>query len=112
MTEAERVRRERLERARAFAAARGGASRKRRKTIGELAWEYLKANGFPFVCRGDQHLLHEIAEYAGLGHRSWRTEKQVLDALDSCPRFFRKTYFRGPGNRVYRCYDLREEEVT
>lgn len=78
---------------------------KGRKTIGELAKEYMESRGYTFVCYGDACLLHEIAEYAGLGHRGWRTEKQVLDALDRSP-LFEKRYFRGYRNRLWRSYHI------
>lgn len=77
-----------------------------RKTIGELAKEYMQSHDHTFVCYGDVYLLHEIAEYAGLGHRSWRTEKQVLDALDRSS-LFEKRYFRGYRNRLCRSYVIK-----
>lgn len=93
-----------------FAEGRIGKMSKR-KTIGELAKEYLEANGFDSVAYGDAHLLHEIAEYAGLPHRSWRTEKQILDALDRSP-LFEKWYFRGYKNRPCRWYVLKDSETS
>lgn len=79
----------------------------KRKTIGEYAKEYLEANGFDGVCWGDAHLMHDIARYAGLPHRSWHTEKQVLGALERSP-LFEKCYFRGPRNRLCRWFVLRD----
>lgn len=83
----------------------------KRKTIGEFAKEYLEAKGFDSVAYGDAYLLHEIAEYAGLPHRSWRTEKQVLDALDRSP-LFEKWYFRGCKNRLCRRFVIRDSETN
>jgi len=82
----------------------------KRKTIGEHAKEYLEANGFDSVGWGDSHLLHDIAEHAGLPHRGWRTEKQVLDALERSP-LFEKRYFRGLRNRLCRWFVLRDSEL-
>jgi len=81
----------------------------KRKTIGEYAKEYLETNGFDGVSWGDSYLLHDIAKYAGLPPRSWRTEKQVLDALDRSP-LFSKYYFRGPQNRLCREFVLKGSE--
>lgn len=61
------------------------------KTIGEKAAEYLESKNFDGVMHGDCSLLHEIAEYCGIKHRSWKTEKQILDAIDRC-NLFRKSY--------------------
>lgn len=77
----------------------------KRKTIGEIAAEYMRENGYTFVMHGDSHLLHEIAEAAGLPHRSWRTEEQVLNALDGSKAFV-KTYVRL--HRLLRCFHLPE----
>ena len=85
----------------------GGGFVAKRKTIAEFAREYLVENGFDAVAWGDSRLLHEIAEYAGLPHRAWRTEKQVLDALDRSP-LFEKRYFRGLRNRPCRWFVVRE----
>ncbi len=78
-----------------------------RKTIGEHAKEYLKANGLDSVGWGDTYLLHDIAEHAGLSHRGWHTEKQVLDALDRSP-LFEKHYFRGRRNRLCRWFVFKD----
>lgn len=82
-----------------------------RKTIGEFAKEYLESRGFDSVACGDSCLMHEIAEYAGLPHRSWRTEKQILDALDRSP-LFQKYYFCGIRNRLCRHFVIRGSEVN
>lgn len=78
----------------------------RRKTIGELAKEYLESQGFDSVSFGDSYLLHEIAEYAGIPHRSWRTERQILNALERSP-LFEKYYFRGRRNRLCRMFVIK-----
>lgn len=52
------------------------------KTIGEKAAEYLRSQNITQVGHGDCHLLHDIAAYCGIPHRSWRTEEQILNALD------------------------------
>lgn len=81
----------------------------KKKTIGELAKEYLESQGMDSVSFGDSYLLHEIAEYAGIPHRSWRTERQILNALDRSP-LFEKYYFRGRGNRLYRMFVIKGSE--
>jgi hypothetical protein len=78
-----------------------------RKTIGEYAKEYLQSKGFNSVQWGDSMLLHEIAEYAELKHQAWKTEKQILDALDRS-KFFWKSFIR-IGNRDCRRYTIKKE---
>lgn len=80
----------------------------RRKTIGEYAKEYLLFNGFDSVSWGDTYLLHEIAEYAGLLHRSWRTERQILNALERSP-LFEKGYFRAYKGRLCRTFTVKTD---
>lgn len=65
----------------------------------------MREQGHTFVMCGDSFLLHEIAEAAGLPHRSWQTEKQVLDALDRS-KMFVKTFVRC--HRIVRCFHLPE----
>jgi hypothetical protein len=69
-----------------------------RKTIGQIAIEYMRAKGYKFVMAGDAHLLHEIAEEAGIPHQGPKTEKRVLDALDRSGLFV-KQYVRAMGLR-------------
>ncbi|RPF49601.1 hypothetical protein EDD75_0419 [Thermodesulfitimonas autotrophica] len=78
----------------------------KRKTIGEFAKEYLESQGMDSVAFGDSYLLHEIAEYAGIPHRSWQTERQILNALERSP-LFEKYLFRGWGNRLYRMFVIK-----
>jgi hypothetical protein len=78
-----------------------------RKTIGEYAYEYLKANDHDGAMWGDAHLLHEIAEAAGRPHRSWRTEKAMLQALERSPLFVKGfVSLGGPksGHRLVRIF--------
>lgn len=76
----------------------------RRKTIAEHAYEHCKDRGHPGVGYGDSFLLHEIAEVAGIPHRSWRTERQILNALDrSKQSLFVKRFFRN-GRRLTRVF--------
>lgn len=63
-----------------------------KKTIAEVAKEYLISRGFCSVGYGDSHLLHEIAEAAGVKHDGWRTERNILAALDRSP-LFEKEFF-------------------
>lgn len=81
-----------------------------RKTIAEYVKEYLQTNGFDSVAWGDSSLLHEIAEYAGLKHNGWKTENNVLAALDRSD-LFEKHYFLGGfrQQRLCRVYKIKEE---
>lgn len=84
-----------------------------RKTIAEYAKEYLISQGFDGVGYGDSALLHEIAEYAGLKHNAWKTENNVLAALDRSA-LFEKRYFRGgfkSGKTICRSYMIKNKEV-
>jgi hypothetical protein len=73
----------------------------RQKTIGEKASEYLKSQNITQVGHGDCHLLHDIAAYCGIPHRSWRTEEQILNALDRDAKSkepnFKKWFYRHRG---------------
>lgn len=64
-----------------------------RQTIAQIAHQYLTSRGFESVGYGDAHLLHEIAEMAGMPHESWKTEARVLNALEGSP-LFEKWFFR------------------
>ena len=68
-------------------------SRSRRPTIAEIAYQHLASCGLDRICYGDAVLLHEIAEKAGRPHKSWMTERNVLNALEDSP-LFEKRYFR------------------
>jgi hypothetical protein len=52
-------------------------------------------------------LLHEIAEYAGLKHNGWHTEKNVLAALDRS-KLFKKEYFKAgfKQQKLYRNFKI------
>jgi len=65
-----------------------------RRTIAQFAHEYLIEKGFDIVGYGDTHLLHEIADYSGREHNSWKTEMNILNALERAPALFEKHYFR------------------
>ncbi len=71
------------------------------KTIGEKTAEYMKSKNIDRVGHGDIHLLHEIAEYCGIPHRSWQTENQILNALDRNVKSknpkFKKWYYQHHG---------------
>ena len=62
----------------------------------DAAVEVLRETGNPAVGYGDVGLLHMIAQRAGMRCRSraWRTEKNVLNALDRTPGILVKRYFR------------------
>lgn len=65
-----------------------------RRTIAQVAAQHLRQHGHPAVGYGDTLLLHEIAAAAGLPPKSWRTEKNVLAALERAPHLFEKRYYR------------------
>lgn len=52
-----------------------------KKTIAQYAKEYLESKGFNAVGYGDSTLLHEIADYTGLKHNAWRTEKKCFSGI-------------------------------
>lgn len=70
------------------------------KTIAEHAYEYLKEQDFDWVMWGDAHQLHAIQERAGRPHRSWKTEKSVLQALERSPLFVKAFTQLGNGRHV------------
>ena len=74
------------------------------KTIAQIAHKHLTDHGFDRVMYGDAHLLHEIAEAAGMKHDGWKTERNVLNALEESP-LFDKQYFRAMHGlaRVFIC---------
>lgn len=59
---------------------------KRMRTC-DAAMLVLRETGNPAVMWGDEHLLHMIAERAGLraARRGWETSKMVLNNLSRCP---------------------------
>jgi hypothetical protein len=66
-------------------------------SVASIAADHLRATNNPSVGWGDSHLLHEIAEKAGIESRGHRTEKAVLDAIDrSNKEQLVKRYFRYP----------------
>ena len=81
-----------------------------RKTIAQKAAEYIKSIDGTGVMWGDSHLLHEIAEYCGLPHQSWKTELRVLNAIDRGHKgIFEKRFVRlWVGNResLVRSFEL------
>jgi 2-methylisocitrate lyase-like PEP mutase family enzyme len=73
-----------------------------RKTIAEHAKEYLESKGYNTVMWGDSALIHEIAELAGVKHNAWRTERNILNALDRS-NLFEKHYFLAGFKQQRRC---------
>lgn len=69
-----------------------------RKTIGAIALAYMRSKGYQFVMCGDAHILHEIADAAGIAHRSWITEKQIINAIDRSGLFV-KLFINAAGRR-------------
>lgn len=82
-----------------------------KKTIAEYAKEYLQLQGFDSVAWGDSMLIHEIAEYVGLKHDGWKTEKNILAALDRS-KLFEKKYFLGgfKQQKLCRVYKIKGED--
>ncbi len=77
-----------------------------KKTIAEVAAEYLRENGLNGVMLGDTWSIHEIAKRAGKnyeGHPS-RTWKAIMAALDRI-LLFEKKYVRL--DRLVRYYALK-----
>lgn len=71
----------------------------------------MREHGHESVMWGDNTILHDIAEAAGLPHQSAKTMRRVLNALDRSPEFV-KLYVNirmtTAGNRLVRCFYLPE----
>ena len=76
--------------------------------VWEAAVGVLRETGNDGVMHGDSSLLHMISERAGRGHKGWRTEKLILDALDRTPGPFTKRYTRVGNSRLVRVFRLPE----
>lgn len=74
--------------------------------VWEAAIEVLRETENDAVMWGDSVLLHMISERAGRGHKGWRTETLILNALDRAPGPFTKKYTRVGRNRLVRVFRL------
>lgn len=81
-----------------------------RKRVCDAAVEVLKETGNPHVMWGDVHLLHEIAERAGIPHQGPRTQRRVLDALSKTSGKLRAGLTELISGRVVRIFRLQEEK--
>jgi hypothetical protein len=77
------------------------------RRIADKAAEYLKSKGHEGTMYGDGWLLHEIAAFAGISPRGWKTEIQILNALDRAPDLFEKRYCKLPNGKRLRAYYLK-----
>jgi hypothetical protein len=76
----------------------------------EAAVLVLRETDNPAVMWGDEHLLHMIAERAGLRARknSWHTSKAVLNNLTRCPGILISKMTKGGHERWVRIFSLPE----
>jgi len=81
----------------------------KKPTIGKIAADYMRQHDYKFVMLGDAHLLHEIADVAGIPHKGFDTEIRVLNALDRSNEFV-KGYVRV--HRLVRCFYLPEHAAS
>jgi len=82
----------------------------KRKRVCDAAVEVLRETKNEAVMWGDSGLLHLIAERAGIAHRAWETEDQIIAALSKTPGLLIPGHTLNGRNRRVRIFRLPESK--